>query len=101
MYELHIYVEFDPLAKIPPREQSLPYEFETSDQAELRALLYLSYCPNDIVMLVEFKTGVCSHCDRPIREQAGWVLHQWIHNNGFYLCGPESATSATPKGVPL
>lgn len=28
-------------------------DYPTSSQAELRALRWLSYCPNDIVMLVE------------------------------------------------
>lgn len=97
MYELYIYVVPDPLAQLPPFEKKAQYEFETSEQAELRALLYLSYCPNDIVMLVEFETGECKHCDRPIRENAGWLIHKWVHENGAYLCWSNEHTQAEPK----
>lgn len=96
MFELYIYVVPDPLAQLAPYESKGVYEFETSAQAELRALLYLSYAPNDIVMLVEFETGTCKHCEKPIREKAGWVMHKWVHEGGYYACSPAGATRAEP-----
>lgn len=52
MYEIHILEIFDPFAKMPDRAQ-YKFEYETSSQAELRALRWLMGRPKDIVMLVE------------------------------------------------
>lgn len=43
---------YDKLTGWSPKEFELPTEFESQSQAELRALLWLSYRPNDLVMLV-------------------------------------------------
>ena len=98
MYKLVVLCRYDPLTKAPDQEQALNHEFETSALAELRALLWLHYRPNDLVMLVEIETDVCKHCDQPIEEKAGWVLHKWVHkSNGAYLCWSNEHTKAEPK----
>ena len=49
--KLIIYCVYDPFAKMKPSEVELDQEFNES-QAELRALRWLMYRPNDIVMVV-------------------------------------------------
>lgn len=53
MFKLTILCIFDPMAQMEDAEMALPTEFETESQAKLRALRWLMYRPNDIVMLVE------------------------------------------------
>lgn len=99
MFRLAVLCVFDPMAKMPDREEILSTEFDTEDQACLRALLWLEYRPNDIIMLVEAETGECKHCDQPIEEKPGWVRHRWIHkNDGAYACRATAGkTQAEPK----
>jgi hypothetical protein len=52
MYKITVLCIFDPLSKMDDSEMALPTEYETSSKAELRALRWLLYRPNDIVMLV-------------------------------------------------
>ena len=51
MYKLLILCQYDPWAKMKPDEVELDREFELY-QAERRALLWLTYRPKDLVMLV-------------------------------------------------
>lgn len=53
MYALTILCKYDKLTGWTPKEFHLPTEFDTSAQAELRALRWLMYRPNDVVMLLE------------------------------------------------
>lgn len=50
MFKLIILCVFEPKAQMADSEQILG-EFDTSSHAELRALRWLTYRPNDIVML--------------------------------------------------
>lgn len=52
MYKLTVLCIFDKLTGWTPKEFALPTEFDNSSQAELRAMRWLMYRPNDIVMLV-------------------------------------------------
>jgi hypothetical protein len=99
MHKLVILCVFDPKARMPDREEVLRDEFETSGQAELRALRWLMYRPYDIVMLVEIKISECEHCKQPIEEKPGWVRHRWIHTlDGAYACRANGGkTQAEPK----
>lgn len=97
MHTLVIYAVRAPEFKVPDKEVDAYFEYETADQAELRALLWLLYCPNDIVMYVEIDRSTCKHCDRPIKENVGWVMHRWIHDEtGAYTCS-NMLTKAEPK----
>lgn len=53
MAKLEIYETRQPKLGVPHKKFEKALEFDTSSQAELRALLWLTYCPDDIVMLVE------------------------------------------------
>lgn len=56
--------------------------------------------PDDIVMLVEVELGLCKHCDLPIQEKPGWILHRWIHiQSRFYSCAFPMFTQATPSNT--
>ena len=55
MFHLFILCIFDRMAQMPDKEFVLPTEYEYANQAELRALRWLLYRPNDIVMLVELE----------------------------------------------
>lgn len=97
MYKLIILCRYAALTGWSDKEFVLDTEFDTTSQAELRALRWLIYRPDDIVMLVELKKNECKHCDRPIQEKAGWVRHRWVHEGGYYACLPDGATQAEPK----
>lgn len=97
MHKLVIWTKHDPLAGIPDREAAGAFEFEKFEQAELRALLWLLYCPNDIVMYLEIAQATCKHCNQPIKENAGWILHRWVHEGGNYTCWSDAHTKAEPK----
>lgn len=56
MFKLIILCIFDPFAQMADSEAILDPGFERQDQAELRALLWLKYRPNDIVMLESVST---------------------------------------------
>lgn len=100
MYHLVILCVFDPFAKMNDREVQLDTEYEYSSQAELRALRWLEYRPNDIIMLEFIADAICKHCDLPIKEKAGWIIHQWIHvHTNTYLCWSNALTQAEPKEV--
>lgn len=51
-YKLIIICIYEPMAKMKETEVELDEEY-TQNQAELRALRWLTYRPNDIVMLEE------------------------------------------------
>jgi hypothetical protein len=53
MFALTILCMYDKLTGWPPAPFHLSTEFDTSAQAELRALRWLMYRPNDIIMLLE------------------------------------------------
>lgn len=55
MYKLVILCLFDRMSGMKNREARGNFEFETREAAELRALLWLNYCPFDIVMIVRTK----------------------------------------------
>lgn len=97
MHKLVIYTVRAEKLGIPDKEVQGEFEFETVEQAELRALLWLLYCPNDIVMYHEIETDVCRHCGQMIKEKAGWVIHRWVHDGGAYACLPAGETKAEPK----
>ncbi len=52
MYELVIFAQFDPKSKMAAKEVAGDFAYRTLLKAEERAVKYLTYCPNDIVMLV-------------------------------------------------
>jgi hypothetical protein len=52
MFQLIIFCVFDRMSQMDDKEFVLPTEYETSAHAELRALRWMMYRPNDIVMLV-------------------------------------------------
>ncbi len=52
MWKLIILCVYDPWAKMKDDEQELDLNF-TLEQAQLRAELWLTYRPNDLVMLVD------------------------------------------------
>lgn len=98
MHKLVILCVFDPKSKMPDKEYAVPEDYENSGQAELRALRWLMYRPYDIVMLAEIEQSLCKHCDMPIEEKPGWVLHRWIHSHTrAYAC---LATSGTTQAEP-
>lgn len=97
MYKLTILCRYEKLANMPDKEFEIPTDFDTSSQAELRAMRWLTYRPNDIVMLTEIQQSICKNCGRPIEEKVGWVRHRWIHEGGYYACLPDGATQAEPK----
>lgn len=99
MLKLVILCVFDPKAKMADKEYLVPDEYETSSQAELRALRWMMYRPYDIVMLVEIELSECKHCDQHIEEKPGWVRHRWIHSTtGAYAClATGGITQAEPK----
>lgn len=97
MLSLTILCVYDPKSEMPDKEFELPTEFETSSQAELRALRWLTYRPNDIIMLVP-SSEICRHCGEEIEEDIGWALHRWKHKErGSYLCWTNEHTKAEPK----
>lgn len=96
MFKLVILNRYDPLSKMPDKEFELDTDFATSSAAELRALRWLLYRPNDYVMLIELETGVCMHCGVSIEEQLGWVRHKWVHIGGYYSCLSNGGTQAEP-----
>lgn len=51
-FKLIIFCVYEPLARMKHTEVELDQEFNES-QAELRALRWLMYRPNDLVMMVE------------------------------------------------
>lgn len=53
MYELVILAIHDPRAKMADKIVPGHFSYSLASRAEDRAVRYLSYCPNDIVMLVE------------------------------------------------
>lgn len=53
MFKLVILCVFDPVAGMPDKVFEAINAFENSDQAEARAIRWLTYRPKDIVMLVE------------------------------------------------
>lgn len=58
---------------------------------------FLSEFPESIVMLIELEFDRCKHCNSPILEKAGWVLHKWVHyRTGAHLCWM-SQTQAEPE----
>lgn len=52
MFKLVILCVFEPLAKMPERISELSDEFNSIDQAALRAYRWMMYRPNDIIMIV-------------------------------------------------
>jgi hypothetical protein len=52
MYRLVILAIHHPKARKPDHEVKGHFEYDSSSQAELRALRWLMYCPDDIVMLL-------------------------------------------------
>ena len=70
-------------------------EYETESQAELRALRWLLYCPDDIVMIYEPQT--CVNCGQPIEYRGDNVRIKWAHTAGYYACFPDGRTQAEPK----
>lgn len=102
MFKLVVLCKYDPKANMPDKEFEIPTEFEDSPAAELRAMRWLLYRPNDIVMLEEFEIATCKNCDKPIEEKVGWVRHRWVHVGGYYACLPAGETQAEPREeVPL
>jgi hypothetical protein len=101
MYKLVVLCVFDPLSKMRDREEVIRDEFETESQVELRALRWMMYRPHDICMLVGVEQAVCKHCDMPIEEKPGWVVHRYIHaHTGAYACLATSGkTKAEPKEI--
>lgn len=97
MHKLVVYAVREPKLGVPNKEIQGNFEFETAAQAELRALLWLMYCPKDIVMYHEVEQNVCAHCGVLIKENAGWVRHRWVHEGGYYACLPDGDTQAEPK----
>lgn len=53
VFKLVILCVFDPVAGMPDKVFEAINAFENSDQAEARAIRWLTYRPKDIVMLVE------------------------------------------------
>lgn len=96
MHKLVVLCKHEPLSRMPDKEFVLPEEFDTSSQAELRALRWLLYRPHDILMLETLEQAVCKHCGVPIHEKEGWVKHRWVHEGGYYACLPSGATKAEP-----
>lgn len=96
MFKLVVLAVHDFKSGMLDKEARGNFDFETSNQAELRALLWLMYCPNDIVMLVEVEEGVCRFCRKPIEEKVGWVRHRWVHKDGGYTCWNNALTQAEP-----
>lgn len=102
MFKLVILAIHDPLANMEDKVFEIDTDFADSSGAELRAMRWLLYRPNDIIMLQEIQTSTCVHCDTPIEEKVGWVRHRWIHIGGHYACLPAGETQATPREeVPL
>lgn len=58
MYELVIFTQFDPLAKMKDKVLPGDFRYNAMYRAEERAVKYLQSCPNDIVMVVETNNGV-------------------------------------------
>lgn len=52
MYKLVIWAKYSQSSKMADRKVPGAFEYESSSHAELRALRWLIYCPEDIVMLV-------------------------------------------------
>jgi len=97
MFKLVILCVFDILTRQESEVHTMRQDFETSAQAELRALLWLQYRPNDIVMLEFSQIDTCRHCKLPIEEKLGWVLHRWVHSNGqYYTCLNDDTKQAEP-----
>lgn len=101
MYRLGIVCVFDPSARVPPymfNDEKRIFDFQLEEDAVERALEYLKYSPNDIVMLLEYTISVCKNCHEAIEEVPGWVLHQWVHRKtNAYACVKNSgATQAEP-----
>lgn len=53
MFKLIILCKYHDLTGWSDQEFALPTEFDTSSQAELRALRWMLYRPDDIIMLEE------------------------------------------------
>lgn len=53
MFQLTVLCVHDPKAEMPDKEFEIPKDFEYLSKAEARALRWLTYRPNDIVMLHE------------------------------------------------
>lgn len=74
--------------------------YPIEEDAEESAARWALKRPDEIVMLVPLETGVCKHCDAPIEESLGWVLHRWVHSNfKTYTCWNVELTQAEPKEV--
>lgn len=101
MYNLNILAIHDPASGLEDKEILDPTDYETSSQAELRALRWLTYCPNDIVMLdtsLIVRSLTCLHCNEAIVYRPQNHAVKWAHaNGGYYACFPDGATQATPK----
>lgn len=97
MHKLIIYCSYEPMAQMKPSEVELDEDY-TESQAELRALRWLMYRPDDLVMLISSETAICMHCGLPIEEAAGWIHHKWVHRDtGGYTCRNRELTKATPR----
>lgn len=69
-------------------------EEEAYDYAEFWILTN----PDDIVMLVEVELDICQHCQTPIQEKPGWIVHRWVHiQSQRYMCDFPNMTQAEPK----
>lgn len=97
MHKLVIMTVHNPLADLQDREAAGAFEFDTEEQAILRGLLWLNYCPDDVVMILELEQSTCKHCGLPIKENAGWIIHRWVHERtGAYTCWSDNHTKAEP-----
>ena len=56
MFKLIVLAIHDKKSGMRDKVFELNLEAETQEDAELRALLWLNYCPNDIVMLLDPET---------------------------------------------
>lgn len=70
----------------------------SEDEAYDYAEFWLITNPEDIVMLVEVAIDICRHCELPIQEKPGWIVHRWIHiYSRAYTCFTNRLTKAAPK----
>lgn len=102
MHRLTVLAIHDPKSGMPDKEFADLTEYDNQGQAELRALRWLMYCPNDIVMLHEeevlvYKTIACKNCGEPIEYRGDNVRIKWAHAAGYYACFPDGSTQAEPK----
>lgn len=103
MFALTMVAIHTPLAEMPDAVIYDRTEYDNESQAELRALRWLSYAPDDIVMLHDDSEVYCINCGRAIEYVDENALHKWKHRGHgillpYFVCMPSGLTQAEPAG---